>query len=402
VFIGVHLWFRFSLWGWVIPVVAMSVLLVSENFPPAVGGTCRWFWELYRRMPRSGVAIAAGAGSGALDFDRRHDLRVERLPLTFPSRGCLSWRSWAMHRAAVRRLRELIDRRGVERLHCARALPEGWLALGCGRPFLCFVHGEELSTARTSRELSWMTARVLGRSAALVANSRNTADVLVADWRVPREKIRVLHPGVDTAHFTPAPRVESVRDTLGWRERTVVLTVSRLQKRKGHDRMIEAVGRLRERFPSLLYAIVGDGEERAALAAQVRRSGLSSHVLLHGELDEPWLLHAYQQCDLFVLPNRTVAGDFEGFGMVLLEAQACGKAAIAGRSGGTTEALCEGESGLIVDCESEDDLAAATGALLADGERLARMGAAARVWVERRFDFDVQASRARSILEIVP
>jgi phosphatidylinositol alpha-1,6-mannosyltransferase len=191
-----------------------------------------------------------------------------------------------------------------------------------------------------------------------------------------------------------------VRDGLGWRARTVVLTVSRLQQRKGHDRMVEAVGHLRERFPSLLYAVVGDGEERSALEAQVRRQGLSAHVHFHGEVDESTLLRAYQQCDLFVLPNRAVGGDFEGFGMVLLEAQACGKAVIAGRAGGTPEALVEGETGLAVDCSRSDDLAAAVGELLADEPRRARMGAAARRRVERDFDFDVMAPAAATLLDL--
>jgi phosphatidylinositol alpha-1,6-mannosyltransferase len=212
----------------------------------------------------------------------------------------------------------------------------------------------------------------------------------------------VLSPGVDTARFVPAPPDERVREALGWSGRMVVLTVARLQKRKGHDRLIDAVGLLRDRWPSLLYAIVGEGEERQALEARVAETGLGDNVRFHGALADTNLIPAYQQCDLFALPNRTVEGDFEGFGMVLLEAQACGRPVLAGDSGGTNEALQDGESGVIVDCTLATTLAEAIAALLDDPARCARMGASGRRWTEEHFDFDVLAPRAMQLLARVP
>src|SRR5262249_17681185 len=168
-----------------------------------------------------------------------------------------------------------------------------------------------------------------------------------------------LPPGVDTSRFAPRPPDEAARAALGWLGRTVVLTVARLQRRKGHDVMIDAVALLRGQFPTLLYAIVGDGEERAALEHRVQQAGLGEHVRFHGAIDDAQLLQAYQQCDLFALPNRTVDGDFEGFGMVLLEAQACGRAVLAGNSGGTDEAVRAGATGVMVDCAAPAAVASA-------------------------------------------
>lgn len=381
-------------WCW------MTTLLLSENFPPRLGGTARWFWELYRRLPRSAVVIAAGVCLGDGAFDRTHDLRVHRVPLTFANPGALSIRNWKTHRAAIRALRVLVQRDVVQQVHCGRVLPEGWLAWRCGAAFACFVHGEELNTMRTSRELTWMARRVLRATRCIFANSRHTAALLQRDWSVPETKLRVLHPGVDTRRFVPAAPDATVRAALGWSGRTVLLTVGRLQKRKGHDCMIDAVGMLRQPFPNVLYAIAGDGEERAALEEHVRRAGLTEHVRFHGALDEAALLHAYQQCDLFVLPNRSVAGDFEGFGMVLLEAQACGRPVIAGASGGTAEAVRAGDTGLIIDCAQPETLATAVTGLLQDPPLRQRMGAEGRRWVERCFDFDTRASMTARLLEI--
>jgi phosphatidylinositol alpha-1,6-mannosyltransferase len=216
---------------------------------------------------------------------------------------------------------------------------------------------------------------------------------------VPAARIALLSPGVDVGHFTPAAPDAGARAALGWGDRLVVLTVARLQRRKGHDRMIDAVARLRTQFPELLYAIVGDGEERAGLEMRVQRAGLTPHVRFHGEVDDAQLLHVYQQCDLFALPNRTEGVDFEGFGMVLLEAQACGRAVLAGDSGGTIEAMRAGETGVLVDCTRAETLAAAVAELLGDAARRARMGAAGRQWTERACSFDGLAPQAAGLLE---
>ncbi len=121
----------------------------------------------------------------------------------------------------------------------------------------------------------------------------------------------------------------------------------------------------------------------------------------HGALDDAQVISAYQQCDLFALPNRTDAGDVEGFGIVLLEAQACGRAVLAGDSGGTAETLRRDETGVLVDCTRAEVLAAALAELLADGVRRERMGAAARRWAEG-FDFDARAAEAAAVLAGVP
>ena len=377
----------------------MTALLLTENFPPVVGGSSRWFWELYRRLPRAAVVVAAGRHAGDDAFDRGHDLRIERLPLAFPDWGVLSVAGWRRYRRAAGALRGLIARQEVSRLHCGRVVPEGWLGLGARLPYGCYVHGEELGTMATSRQLTWMARRIMAGAALLIANSRNTAGLLEAGWGVPPARIAVISPGVDTTQFTPAPRDEAARAALGWGGRPVLLTVARLQRRKGHDRMIEALALLRGRFPTLLYAIVGDGDERAGLEEQVHRAGLSAQVRFHGVVDDAHLVRAYQQCDLFVLPNRAVAGDIEGFGLVLLEAQACGRAVLAGDSGGTSEALRVGETGVVADCTRAEPLAAAIAELLNDGARRQRMGTAGREWTERVCSFDVRAPQAARVLE---
>ncbi len=125
--------------------------------------------------------------------------------------------------------------------------------------------------------------------------------------------------------------------------------------------------------------------------------GVRDAVKFHGSLGDRDLIECYQQCDLFALPNREAGGDFEGFGMVLVEAQACGRPVLAGTSGGTAETLRPGESGRLVNCERPEPLAQALIEMLNDPKGLERMGAAARQWAVDRFDWGTLAGRAQAL-----
>jgi phosphatidylinositol alpha-1,6-mannosyltransferase len=376
----------------------VTTLLVSEVFPPQTGGSGRWFWEIYRRLPREDYLIAAGQHPGQTEFDQTHDLRLVRLPLSLPAWGLRSFRGLFGYGRALRRLRPLLRSEQVVAIHSGRCLPEGLMALALKRwvnvPYACYVHGEDVSTATTSRELSWLVRRVLHGADLLIANSHSTERMLHEEWAMPAERVRVLHPGVDTRRFVPAAPNPTVRARLGWGNRPVVLTVGRLQKRKGHDHLIQALPAIRRVLPDVLYVIVGEGEERPFLEDLVANLELAGHVQFRGEVADEELILCYQQCDLFALPNRLVERDVEGFGMVLLEAQACGKPVVAGASGGTAETLRDPETGRVVDCSDPAPLAACVSELLADRARLRQMGAAGREWVVDHFDWEALSQEA--------
>jgi phosphatidylinositol alpha-1,6-mannosyltransferase len=279
------------------------------------------------------------------------------------------------------------------------ALALKWLH---GIPFLCYVHGEDVNSASTSRELAWLTRRVFRGAACIIANSRNTRQILLDEWGLAPERIALLNPGVDTERFVPAERSLAVRQSLGWGERPVVLTVGRLQKRKGQDQMIRALCEVRQSLPDVLYAIVGYGEELASLHQLVLQEGVEAHVQFLGEVADDELIQCYQQCDLFALPNRQVGRDIEGFGMVLVEAQACGKPVLAGASGGTAETLQDPATGRVVDCEDPHRLAEVVIELLQDPELRASMGAAGRPWVVEHFDWAALSRQAQAIFRHGP
>jgi phosphatidylinositol alpha-1,6-mannosyltransferase len=286
-------------------------------------------------------------------------------------------------------------------VHCGRALPEGLAALGAARLFgslqyICWTHGEELEYARSSRELSFLQRRVHRGASAMVANCRTTARRL-EDLGVPREKVHVVYPGVDAARFGRPGAGAAIRQRYLGDAELLLITVGRLQRRKGHDLVIEALAETRPALQRVRYLVVGDGEERARLEQMVDRFGLRDRVSFAGGVPADALPEYYAAGDIFVHPNRVDGLDVEGFGIVFLEAAAAGLPTIGGATGGVPEAIGEGETGLLVSGTDKTELVAALETLAAAEVLRRRMGAAGRARVLREFTWD---RAARDVTEI--
>jgi phosphatidylinositol alpha-1,6-mannosyltransferase len=377
----------------------VTILLLTQVFPPAQGGSGRWLWELYRRLHAFDVHVAAGHAPGSESFDKISDLPITRLPLSFSNWGVWDLRSAVQYARALIDLKPLVSRPRPDAIHCGKCLPEGLLATVFKRwrgiPFYCFVHGEELTLASTSKELTRLSRKVLREATGVIANSHHTKQIVKNHWHVAEDRLVVMHPGVDTERFRPAPIDPAIRSRLGWADRRVILTVGALQKRKGQDMLIRALPAIRVRCPDVLYSIIGEGWERPYLDRLVAEHDVVDLVQFRMTPADEELIECYQQCDVFALPNRQVGWDFEGFGIVLLEAQACGKPVIAGLSGGTAETMEPSRTGELVACDTPDRLAEAAVDLLEHPERRAQMGACARQWVVDHFDWRVLSEQAR-------
>ena len=211
---------------------------------------------------------------------------------------------------------------------------------------------EELGLASASRELRLLMRHVFHGARAALANSWNSKDLLVAHWGVAANKVHVVHPGVDAERFHPDVDPGNWRSVYAPRGGTLFLSVGRLQRRKGHDLVLKALARWRPEDAGIRYLIAGDGPCRAALEEEARALGVADKVTFLGTVDEGALPALYAACDVFLMPNRADGVDFEGFGIVFLEAAASGRPAIGGRSGGVPEAVDDGVTGAV---GGEDD-----------------------------------------------
>ena len=371
-------------------------LVISEVFPPQHGGSGKWLWEIYRRQPAFKYLMAVGNSKGSDVSDELYPQMIHRVALEMKNRSPRSIDSLCSYLRQIRMLRRLIKQNSIGMVHAARPLSEGLIARCLyaltGVPYLCFVHGEDVNVALTSRELKLLTSSVLANSRCLIVNSSFTKQLLIDDWKIKEERIAMMNPGVDTSYFSPIEHENQRPD--GWQGKFVVLTVGRLQQRKGQDMMLRALAILRASFPDLYYVIAGHGEDLERLTQLAHDLGVTDIVEFVGAIDDESLRTLYRNCDLFVLANRSVGKDVEGFGMVLLEAQACSKPVIAGMSGGTADTMLVGESGFIVDCTSPILLAESIRILIENPKQRKQMGERARINTVDHFDWKEQARRA--------
>ncbi|MBL4631741.1 MAG: glycosyltransferase family 4 protein [Paraglaciecola sp.] len=376
-----------------------KVLVLTENFPPISGGSGRWFWELYSRLPKEQYLILADDIDGAAQFDKTHELNILRMPLKSSQWGFKSIRGLKFYWRVLRQIRKIIKQHNITHIHCGRVIHEGvtaWLLkIITGTPYLCFIHGEDVETAATSGELNLMVKQVCKHADILICNSHNSANIVKRLHYAGDEKIEVLHPGVDASLFVPSADDEVFKQQMGWQGRKVIITVGRLQARKGQDMMLRATALLKEQFPEILYAVIGRGGCLDSLQALSTELGINDHVQFLTEVTDPQMIQCYQQSDIFILPNRTIDNDIEGFGMVLVEAQSCGKPVIAGDSGGTKETMCLNESGYVIDCTDEKLISTTIAKLLADPAKREKMGQIGRRHVESQLDWQAHVQKAR-------
>jgi phosphatidylinositol alpha-1,6-mannosyltransferase len=200
----------------------------------------------------------------------------------------------------------------------------------------------------------------------------------------------MYHPGHEAA----------VENSFGSRS-LILLTVGRLDERKGHDSVIRSVHRLRDKYPGLVYVIAGDGGYLNPLKQMVANLNLEERVRFLGAVDDKELASLYQKCDIFVLANRAVGRDSEGFGIVLLEAQATAKPVITGSDGGTGDAMIPEVTGFRVNCQDPEnpaELAQAIDLLLESPQLRSSMGQRGREFVLDKFDWSRVSKFANQVL----
>ena len=379
-----------------------KTLLLTENFPPKEGGSGRWFWELYSRLPNDKVLIVANDTPEGREFDKTHELDIVRIELESTEWGLASTKGLGFYWETIRKVLKLIKEHDIEEVHCGRVIPEGVIAralkLLAGARYNCFVHGEDVETAATSREHSLLVKNVCKNASMLICNSENTANIVRKLGFDSGSKCEVLHPGVDTNRFEVAAPDTSFRQQMGWSGKRVLLTVGRLQRRKGQDFLIKSMPALLKEFPDLFYAVVGRGECYDELISLVDQHKLHDNVCVYPDMDDEALIKCYQQCDIFILPNRTIDNDIEGFGMVLVEAQVCGKPVIAGDSGGTRETMNIGKTGHIIDCGSTENLLNGLSPILRNREIVDGEVDIAD-YAKNRFNWDQHVAKAKRLFK---
>ncbi len=364
----------------------MRHLLLTNDFPPKIGGIQSYLWELWRRLPAEETFVSTTPYRGAAAFDAEQSFAVTRSsePVLLPNPVLL------------RRVNRLLDELAIDLVVVDPAFPLGLMAPWLSRPYGVVLHGAEVT----------VPGRLPGSRQALARVLRG-AEVVISAGNYPAEEAErcaggslplvVVPPGVDTSRFQPldAARRSAVRQRFGLDDDDfVVVSVSRLVPRKGMDVLIRAAAQLRWRYPALRVLIGGRGRDENRLRREIL--GRGAPVELVGFVGDDELPELYGCADAFAMlcRSRWLGLEQEGFGIVFTEAAACGVAALSGRSGGAHEAVEHGVTGLVVDRPATTEhVAVGLRELMTDDARRTEMGLRARARAVEAFDYDRLAER---------
>jgi phosphatidylinositol alpha-1,6-mannosyltransferase len=219
---------------------------------------------------------------------------------------------------------------------------------------------------------SWYRKRILKYVDYFFPVSTYTADLL-EEKGVDPYKIDVVINGTDPDLFYPKEEVD-LRRELKLEGKKVLLTITRLVSRKGIDTVLASLPSVIEKYPDIIYLVVGDGDYKEALKDIVDRYNLGNYVRFTGKIPHKNLISYYNLCDVFVMPSKTELPDVEGFGLVFLEANACGKPVIGSKSGGIPSAIKHKETGLLVEEQNPEELKNAIFTLLDNPEFSKELG----------------------------
>ena len=331
----------------------MKHLLVTNDFPPKVGGIQNYLWELWRRLPPDSTAVLTTPYRGAREFDVQQPIRIERdsSKVLLPTR------------ALARRIDRFAAELDVDLVLLDPAVPLGILGPWLERPYGVIVHGAEVTVPGRLPIAGSVLRRVLRGAQVVIAAGGYPASEAARCAGVELPTI-VIPPGVDTQRFVPLPRHErsDVRRRLSFDpDAPLILGMSRLVPRKGFDVLIDASAELAKRWPTLQVAVAGSGRDRARLERRAAQRGAPMRFL--GRVDDKDLVPLLGSADVFAMlcRNRWAGLEQEGFGIVFLEAAACGVPVVAGRSGGSAEAVVDGQTGIVV--EQPRDVASVVAAI---------------------------------------
>jgi len=356
----------------------MGILIISWNFPPRRGGIEYVVSHLCAGLRKKhSVRVITGQAP----FPQPAEEDVFRAPYS----GLISFSLYTLWRGA----RLLLRSPNTKVIFGGSVMVTPLvliLARMFGRKAVVQAHG--LDVIYANRFYQAICVRWLRFCDRIVANSRYTA-FLVTQKRVKQEIISVIPPGVQAESFTGPANVDAIKKEFGLQGKQTILFVGRLAKRKGVREFIEnSFTKIVKKIPNVCFVVVGDNPSESLthhddMFGQIKpalfTTGLLNHVQLRGALDDDEVIQLYQACDVVVLPALVSTDDTEGFGIVLLEAAAAGKPAVATRVGGIPDAVEDGKSGILVDPGDYERLSQTLIDLLSNETARSTMGAYALV-----------------------
>jgi phosphatidylinositol alpha-1,6-mannosyltransferase len=361
----------------------MRYAFFTLEYPPFRGGVANYYGNLVKRWPEPDNIFVLDNNNGKLINNK--------LPF-------LKWLP------AIKELWKIVRAKKIDQVLVGQILPLGTVAY-----FISFVvkikysviiHGMDFTYAIKSKRKKWLTKKILARAERVVCGNNYTAG-LVEDFlgKEKSDKVKVVNPGVEGQLIINNEKliINELIQKYNLDNKVILLTVGRLVKRKGIDMVLETLPDVLKEVPNLIYVIVGQGEERNNYQLSIINYQLEKNVIIIQDAGDEERDAWYEACDIFIMPARRIGDDFEGFGIVYLEANLRGKPVIAGASGGIGDAVVDGVNGLLVNPENTLEIKNAIIKLARNKDLRNKLGEIGRKRAQEEFNWDAQVKRFRGI-----
>ena len=328
-------------------------LIITRNFPPEVGGMQNLMWGLTNSLSKLNmVKVFADYHENHEEFDGKVSFSIERV------KGPKILRKYRKSFL----INDFIKQN--TKINCLIA--DHWKSLeniNTNKKKICLIHSKEIN----HKKGSWLNKRVLNvlnNIEYVVANSNFTKNLAI-DLGVLSEKIIVINPGIDPVYKVPQDLMKKAEDIFGAKKNRLI-TVSRFDKRKNHEKVIMALRNLKEIYPDIIYLCIGYGDEEENIKKLVEQLNLGNQVIFLKNISNDLKNALVASSNIFIMPSIIDKKSVEGFGIAFVEAAQFGVPSIGGKDGGASDAIIHEKTGLICDGNSLEDISASVDTLLKD------------------------------------
>ncbi len=343
-------------------------LIITRAFPPELGGMQSLMWGLTKEMSKNYmIKVFADFQKNHKEFDKNENFSIERVG------GIKFLRK--IRKAQL--VNEFLKNNKVDGI-----IADHWKSLELiktNKKKFCLIHGKEINHPKGSL-LNKRVVKVLNNVEKVIANSEYTKKLAI-DVGINESKIVVINPGVNPVKELNKKSLGKVESLLKIKTPRLI-TVSRFDKRKNHEKIIMALRNLKQIYPNIVYICIGYGDEEENIKSLVQELELNSQVMFFKDISEDLKNSLIAKSDIFVMPSIVYKTSVEGFGIAYVEAAQYGIPALGGKDGGASDAIRHEKTGLICDGDNLDDIYSSLN-LMIENKKYLELGKNAKEYVSK-------------------
>jgi len=357
-------------------------LIVTRSFPPELGGMQSLMWGLTKEMSKNFmIKVFADYQENHKEFDKKENFSIERVG------GIKFLRK--IRKAQL--INEFLKENKVQGI-----IADHWKSLeliNTDKKKYCLIHGKEINHPKGS-SLNKRVIKVLNNVEKVIANSEYTKNLAINNG-VNKDKVIVINPGVDPVQELNKKSLEKVESLLKTKSPRLI-TVSRFDKRKNHEKIVMALRNLKQIYPDIIYICIGYGDEEENIKDLVKELNLSSQVMFFKDISDELKNSLIAKSNIFVMPSIIHKKSVEGFGIAYVEAAQYGIPSLGGKDGGASDAISHDKTGLICDGNNLDDIYSSLNSMI-ENKKYHVLGKNAKEYVSK-FQWDKILEEYKKIL----